>query len=125
LQRKAPSTTKGSLGRTKSIKKEHDRDGSDKRVYRSQIVIDGETFRVGDSVYVVLDEDMISHVDSIDKDVDDAFICPGCGSDDEKSSPLVECSRCLCGHHLSCLDPPLDAIPEVRNYRVCTELYIL
>lgn len=41
--------------------------------------------------------------------------CATCGEVDRAGVDMLECGRCLRGFHLCCLDPPLDAVPEVRT----------
>lgn len=40
--------------------------------------------------------------------------CVACGSEEKEEVAMLECSRCLGGWHLTCLDPPLADVPEVR-----------
>ena len=71
------------------------------------VAIEGETFRVGESAFVVLDTAYASE----GEDEEDAA-CAVCGSTDKESEAMVECSRCLAGVHLSCMRPPLAEVPE-------------
>ncbi len=47
-------------------------------------------------------------------------VCEVCNKADKKRGrrfvELLECDRCLRGYHLDCLEPPLDAVPEVLSY---------
>lgn len=112
-QLSAPKPHKRRRIAKQSLKTKVHTDGS-RRVYKNHIQVDGETFSIGDNVYVVLDERFIAQGGVSDDDIDDAYICAACGSHSTRKSPLVECSKCMCGHHLHCLDPPLKEIPEVR-----------
>lgn len=47
-------------------------------------------------------------------DDEEVFACPACGgTDTEKPTLMLECSKCLGGWHLGCLEPPLSDVPEV------------
>jgi Cdc6-like AAA superfamily ATPase len=90
------------------------------------MALGGVTFKVGDAVYVVSNEQMLDEINQaeqgqltgLDKHL---FHCGVCGSDacDEDSHAMVECGRCLQGYHLACLDPPLTEVPE-RDW-VCSK----
>lgn len=73
-------------------------------------VIDKEVFRVGDHVYVVIDETLLGS--QLDDEEDECYSCGICGSADKRKGKLLECSKCLGGFHLGCLNPPLKEIPE-------------
>lgn len=84
-----------------------------KRVSHNRVRVDGEVFRVGDIVYVVMDEKYINS--NLENEAEDeAYKCGICGSSSERISALLECSKCVCGYHLHCLNPPLNSVPEGR-----------
>ena len=78
-------------------------------------MIDGETFNVGDVVYVILDEKVVN-LNLNETEYDSSCICAICEEgydfEDEKQSPMLECHRCVGGFHLNCLDPPLGEVPQ-------------
>lgn len=82
-----------------------------KRHEVAEATIDGETFSVGDSVYVVLDTDQVAHLRD---DEEDDCACLVCGDAEKEARVMLECDRCLSGCHLGCLSPPLSEVPEVR-----------
>ena len=71
--------------------------------------LDDEIFRVGDQVYLVLDEALLEK--GFEDEEDECYSCGICKSAHHKSK-LLECSKCLGGFHLHCLDPPLKEVPE-------------
>jgi origin recognition complex subunit 1 len=73
-------------------------------------VLDNEVFRVGDNVYVVVDETLLGS--QLDDEEDECYSCGICGSAAKRQGKLLECSKCLGGFHLGCLNPPLKQIPE-------------
>ena len=75
------------------------------RTYLDEIAYDGETFKVGDSAYVVMDPD------TFDWEAAEEEVCQVCGS--AECDTLLECDKCLLGFHLSCLRPPLKDVPKV------------
>ena len=76
-----------------------------KRAYLEEASYDGETFKVGDSAYVVMDPD------AFDWEAEEEEVCQVCGS--AEGDTLLECDRCLLGYHLKCLKPPLKDVPKV------------
>ena len=74
-----------------------------------EVTLDGEVFRVGDQVYIVIDENVLGS--GLD-DEDESHSCGVCGSSDQRKGKLLECSKCLGGFHLRCLNPPLKDVPE-------------
>jgi len=38
----------------------------------------------------------------------------GAEGEADEAVPIIECSACLAGYHLDCLDPPLEAVPEAE-----------
>lgn len=79
------------------------------KVIQEKVRLDGDNFRKGDIVYVVIDESLLGG--ALDEsETDAAAVCGICNLKSKKDG-LLECNRCLGGFHLSCLDPPLDAIP--------------
>lgn len=81
-----------------------------KRSYVDEVTLDQETFRAGDVVYIILDENLLG--DGIDEEVDATYICGVCKSGANSKKTMLECDHCLGGFHLSCLDPPLTTIPQ-------------
>jgi hypothetical protein len=73
--------------------------------YIREVEYDGDTFKVGDSAYVVLNPG------EFDWSAEEREVCAVCGCDDDET--VIECDRCLLGYHLSCLHPPLKAVPMV------------
>ncbi|BBN09249.1 hypothetical protein Mp_4g18200 [Marchantia polymorpha subsp. ruderalis] len=75
-----------------------------RRRYLNKVVLDGVEFRLGEDVYVRKSGTTCSESDT---EVED---CQVCGEVDEKI--MIECDKCLSGFHLTCLDPPLEDVPE-------------
>ncbi|KAF8959620.1 regulator of chromosome condensation 1/beta-lactamase-inhibitor protein II [Flammula alnicola] len=46
------------------------------------------------------------------EDVNPPPFCVGCGKDSGEDNSPLECDKCDAPWHLSCLDPPLDAVPD-------------
>ncbi|EFN52332.1 hypothetical protein CHLNCDRAFT_139139 [Chlorella variabilis] len=83
------------------------------RSHLSQVTIDGETFRVGDNVYVVLDTEKVAQAGISNGDVEEEdCVCLVCGDSEKEARVMLECDRCLAGCHLGCLSPPLQEVPE-------------
>ena len=84
-------------------------------VYSSR---EDEAFRVGDCAYVVMDPERY------DEAAEGNEPCEVCGQIElaysrDEQVPMLECSTCLRGYHLSCLVPPLQDVPEVNNFCCC------
>ena len=73
----------------------------------------GFSYRVGDSAYVVMK-------DNPSREECELEVCEVCEKTSKKRGrrevPMLECDQCLRGYHLDCLDPPLQAVPEVGLY---------
>ncbi|KAL4434835.1 hypothetical protein ABPG77_005362 [Micractinium sp. CCAP 211/92] len=80
-----------------------------RRVHLTEATVDDETFRLGDSVYVVLDT---SALQGLSEAEEEDCPCIVCGERDVEERTMLECDRCLAGCHLACLAPPLDEVPE-------------
>ena len=87
---------------------------------------DGSTLRPGDYAYAFgSDEAMreLMNQEEIEDENDEDHVagceCLICGvgnveGEDDEDNPVLECDECQGGFHLKCLNPPLDAVPEVR-----------
>ncbi|KAL3701075.1 hypothetical protein R1sor_019097 [Riccia sorocarpa] len=75
-----------------------------KRRYLSKVVLDDVEFRVGEDVYVTKEG-----VDCPESEIE-VEECQICGEPGETT--MIECDKCLGGFHLTCLDPPLEEVPE-------------
>ena len=94
------------------------------RRYLEEAVCNGFSYQVGCSAYVVLDAEAGAAASELE-------VCEICEMTKKKRGrkevPMLECDKCLRGYHLDCLDPPLDAVPEVRGpvpYLYCLALKI-
>lgn len=89
-------------------------------VYRDE---EGEAFRPGDSAYVVLDAD---RYDEANEGEEPCEICGQAGltGSSGEETPMLECSGCLRGYHISCLTPPLQQVPEVSPNSVSTTSWL-
>ena len=91
--------------RSKKVKSSH----KHLRQFMQAVVVDGETFRMGDSAYLILtndfDEDEFAEEEA----------CQVCGSAEQEGILMVECDKCLLGYHLTCLKPPLAEVPKVSG----------
>lgn len=103
-QKKSSSKAKGSSTAGAAVEQ--------RKKHRSldEVKLDGEVFRVGDQVYVVIDESLLGS--GLDDEQDESHSCGICGSSDQRKSKLLECGKCLGGFHLRCLNPPLKEVPE-------------
>ena len=77
------------------------------RQFLPSVVVDGETFRVGESAYLRMTDDFN------EDDFAEEEVCQVCGSAEPDNVPMVECNKCLLGYHLTCLRPPLVEVPKV------------
>lgn len=75
-----------------------------KSKYYSSVILDEETFKIGDHVYVNLTEDNLSDFD------EESEYCVVCG--DDGKGIMIECEQCLDGYHLHCLKPQLKGVPK-------------
>lgn len=92
--KKGPKTTSKNICKTSLVAK------NDRRV------IDGESFEVGDAVYVIIDEKVLD-MDLEKLKQENRSTCRICSSEVTRYlGILVECNRCMSVHHLKCLDPP-------------------
>lgn len=71
------------------------------------VTVDGDTFSVGDSMYVRMKNSL-----NVDEFAEEE-VCQVCGQAEPEKVPRLECDRCLQGYHLTCLDPPLTEVPKV------------
>lgn len=77
------------------------------RQFLPSVVLDGETFCVGDSAYLILTDDFD------EDDFAEEEVCQVCKSAEPDNVPILECNKCLLGYHLTCLRPPLAEVPKV------------
>ena len=89
--------------RSKKVKSSH----RHLRQFLPSVVVDRETFHVGDSAYLRMTEDFD------EDDFAEEEVCQVCGSADLDIAPILECNKCLLGYHLTCLRPPLAEVPKV------------
>ena len=111
--RKAHTTVAGSTASEASSKNRRKRTKKSKstnkhlRQFLTSVTVDEETFRVGDSAYLRMssefDEDYFTDVE----------LCQECHCAEPEEVPVLECNKCLLGFHLTCLRPPLAAVPKV------------
>ena len=89
------------------------------RQFVTSVTVDGETFKVGDSAYLRMtddfDEDEFTEVE----------VCQICGAAEPEDVARVECDKCLMGYHISCLKPPLTAVPKVMLSTCCNALHMI
>ena len=88
--------------RSKKVKSSH----RHLRQFLPSVVVNGDTFRVGDSAYLKMTEDF-------EDDFAEVELCQVCGSAEPTDVPMLECNKCLLGYHLTCLEPTLVEVPEV------------
>ena len=89
--------------RSKKVKTSH----KHLRQFLPSVVVDGSTFHVGDSAYLIMTDDFD------EEDFAEEEVCQVCGSAEPEDVPIVECNKCLFGYHLTCLKPPLAEVPKV------------
>lgn len=89
------------------------------RQFLPSVTVDGETFRVGDSAYLMMTEDFD------EDDFAETEVCQVCGSAEPDDIPRLECNKCLLGYHLTCLRPPLAEVPKVCQQLANVALLLL
>ena len=73
----------------------------------------GEVYRPSDSAYVIMDPERFN------EEAEGCEPCEVCGEVEKADElgqdvPMLECSQCLRGYHISCLTPELDEVPQVK-----------
>ncbi|KAG6556109.1 hypothetical protein Mapa_002050 [Marchantia paleacea] len=103
-RRVADRQSAGAVRAGRSSTKDSSAQETSRRRYLNKVVLDGVEFRLGEDVYVRKSGSTCSESDT---EVEE---CQVCGEVDEKI--MIECDKCLSGFHLTCIDPPLEDIPE-------------
>ena len=68
---------------------------------------------MGEDAYIIMDFAAVEASGGCEEEDEP---CELCDSDEQTdANPLLECERCLRAFHTGCLDPPLQAVPEVRS----------
>lgn len=75
------------------------------------LCIGDETFRVGDDVFIAVDESILEP-NTVQEERDEALLCKTCKKNGTKKMPLIECTKCMHSWHLNCLEKPLASLPE-------------
>lgn len=104
----ARETEAGSKPRRKRCKKAKSSHKHLRQLLQS-VMVDGHTYHVGDSAYLKMTDDFD------EDDFAEEEVCQVCGSSEPLDVPLLECNKCLLGYHLTCLKPPLVAVPKVSG----------
>lgn len=86
-----------------------------KRRLLKKVVFEDVEYKPGDDVYVRMGKENDAKVCELEEEVvsdSDAEVeeCVRCG--EVGKEVMVECDECLGGYHLSCLNPPLEEVPE-------------
>jgi hypothetical protein len=66
---------------------------------------------VGDDAYIIVDMKAFEAAGGFEESDEPCELCGEAQQSD--ANLLLECERCLRGFHMTCLDPPLSAVPEV------------
>jgi origin recognition complex subunit 1 len=85
----------------------------------------GPVYRPGTFAYVALDESEADTDAGSASESEEGDACAACGAghkpaargaaaDPDGGVPMLECSACLAGFHLDCLDPPLSEVPAAE-----------
>lgn len=79
------------------------------RQFLQSVMVNGDTFHVGDSAYLMMT------IDFNEDEFAEEEVCQVCGSAEQEDVPILECNKCLLGYHLNCLKPPLAEVPKVSG----------
>ena len=72
-----------------------------------------EIFKVGDDVYILLDEKLLEPGAAVNQEVDSTNVCKVCKQLPKERQVLLECGKCLDAYHLHCIEDSPEEVPEV------------